>query len=271
MFIPRNSELESPTSLAVLGSGLVMPKANVVYAHRGADPIHDLIHVPQGISMILSEGLAFLATGEQSLPAQIFTQHLASHVASAGGPVGGIYRAVMAGAKDLSCCEPSLRAALQQSLDHPDTFVIPFVDIIQAEYVPGSKFRRGRRPYTVLMRESAQGARETVRVIPTDSEMVNSLFMLRFLAEKRAIRRKILGSQVALDEIELAVFRKYREQFPSTLGSHRGEMVVEIQQQASMRLEANGSSLAQVDAKVLEQLEYFRVIPDFAKYFALAS
>ncbi len=270
MFIPRNVTLETPTTDAILGSGIIIPKANVVHAHRGAEPV-DLKQVPQGILMVLGEGLAFLATKEQSISAQAIAQHLTAYIASRGGPVGGIFRAVMAGATDLAWPEPDLKAVLDQTLAHPDTFVIPHVDIIQASYVQGSRLRRGHPASTVLTRENARGMRESVRITPTDSELAESLLMLRFMAERRAIRDKVVREKVDLAGIELATFKKFRAQYPSTLGTHRGRIVAEVMREVGSHLEAKGTSLAAVDAMVLTQLDYFRVIPQFAKYFAMAS
>jgi len=269
MFIPRNGTLETPTTDAILGSGIIIPKASVVHAHRGAEPV-DLKQAPQGILMVLGEGLAFLATKEQSISAQAIAQHLTAYIASRG-PVGGIFRAVMAGATDLAWPEPDLKAVFDQILAHPDTFVIPHVDIIQASYVPGSKLRRSHPASTVLTRETARGMRESVRITPTDSELADSLLMLRFMAERRAIRDKVLREQVDVAGIELAAFKKFRAQYPSTLGTHRGQIVAEVMREVGSHLEAKGSSLAAVDAMVLTQLDYFRVIPQFAKYFAMAS
>lgn len=271
MFIPRNATLKTPTMDEVLGSGIIIPKAQVVHAHRGNEPIHDLRRIPQGILLVLGEGTAFLATGEQLMPPQMVTEHLAAYIASRGGPTGGVFRAVMNGAEDLAWPEPAIHAAFDQALQHPDTIVFPHVDLIQAESVPGSRFPRVRRPSTVLTRESAQGLRESIYITPTESELADSLIMLRFMAEKRTIRLKVLRSQVDLSGIELEVFKKYRSQFPSTVGTQRGRIAAEVMHKVATHLESKGSSLTEVDATVLSELDYFRVVPQFAKYFALAS
>ncbi len=271
MFIPRNRSLEAPTKDAILGSGILTQKTHLVHAFRGAEPTRDLSRVPQGVLVVLNEGFAFLAGGDHAIPGSALVQHLAVHIAAAKGPVGSIFSALLAGAKDFSHAEPTLSAALNESLDHPDTFVVPFAEIVETVYTPLGKFGIGRRDYTIVTRESARGERECFCLTPADGELADALLMLRFAAEKRAVRSNFLRAETDYAGIQHAVLQKFWAQYPSTLGDHRDEMVAEIMDHADTQLAARGSSLDRLETKVLDELGYFRTVPQFAKYFALAS
>ncbi len=270
MFIPRNPKLEAPAKDAVLGSGILTHQVRVLHAYRGTEPTRDLHRVPQGVLLLLTEGVAFLAMGEQPLPTQALVKYLTGYIASTVGPFGGILRALLAGATDFSCPDPAFREALEQSLEHPDTFVIPYTEIVETVHVPVSTFGIGRRDFIVVTRESARGERDSFCITPADGETADALLMLRFAAEKRAVRAKLLCEKTDFHGIQLAVLQKYRVQFPSTLGDHRDEIATTIAERAAAQLAAGGSSLERLDAMVLDELAYFRAVPQFANYFALA-
>ncbi len=271
MFIPRNPKLEAPTKEAVLASGLLTQKASVVYAYRGSEPMHDLQRAPQGVLVYLTDGLAFLATTEHPVPINALVQHLPAYIASTVGRPGGVLRAVLAGANDLTHPESALREALDQCLADPDTFVIPYAEIIETVHVSIGKFGIGRRDYTVITRESARGERESFCLTPADDETADALLMLRFAAEKRAVRVKLLHEATDFHGIQLSVLQKFRAQFPSTLGDHRHEIAAEIMEHAAAQLGVKGSSLEHLDAMVLDELAYFRTVPQFEKYFTFAQ
>ncbi len=275
MFIPRNRRLDAPSKELVLGSGLLTDKVTAVHAYRGTEPVHDLHRAPQGVLVVLTEGFAFVATSEQAIPTralvQYFANQLTNHVPGAALPFGGVLTALLNGARDFTRPDQHVMGALEKNLDHPDTFVMSYVEIIETRHLPIGKFGIGRRDYTIVVREGAQGARESFCITRADGELADALLMLRFAAEKRTVRVKLLREQTNFRDIQLAVLQKYRAQFPSTLEQHREEIATEIMQRADAQLSSQGSSLERLDAMVLDELAHFRSVPQFTKYFAVAS
>jgi len=262
--------MDAPTREAILTSGVLTQKASVVYAYRGSEPTHHLHRAPQGILVYLTDGVAFFAGSEQAIPLSLLVQHLPAYIAWTSGS-GGILRAVLAGAKDLSYPNSTFKDVLDRSLSHPHSFVIPYAEIIETVHVSTGKFAMGRRDYAVITRESARGERDAFCLTPANEETADALLMLRFAAEKRAIRVKLLRQATDLHGIQLSVLQKFRAQFPSTLGDHRHEINAEIMEQAAVQLGVKGSSLEQLDAMVLDELAYFRAVPQFEKYFTFAA
>ncbi len=271
MPIPRNPRLEAPSKEAILGSGLLTNNTTIVYAYRGTEPSRNIHLAPQGLLLLLTEGVAFLASGEKAISILEVVRHFTNDVPNQRVPFGGVFTALMNGARRFSYLDRETRESLEQSCSHPDTLVVPYVEIVETIHRGIGTSGVGRRHYVMVAREDARREREHYCITPANAEIADALLALRFAAEKRTITVRLLREQTDFRGIQLAVLQKYRSQFPSTLWDHRAEMAAEIMERANSQLSQHGSSLAHLDATVLDQLSHFRVLPQFAKYFEVPT
>jgi hypothetical protein len=159
MFIPRSKEFVSPTLAEILLSGVLHddPKHPVIFegwGYKGDTPMHHFSQMTKGTFIAFKKGIVFLTTGETRFSVSNILEHAIRHTGGDFGIVGSTVVSLGLLPTQLH----QFKERLGKGLEHPASFVVPHLEIINAVLVKKDILKS----YGVLIRETPEGKEEFV-------------------------------------------------------------------------------------------------------------
>jgi hypothetical protein len=268
MRMPRNAAVPSPDRDGILSGELALdaagkPYAVQAWAYRGTEPVRNINRVSEGALLGFQNGLAFLTTGKKLLSVGTFADVALGH---AGESLLGLLP-TLAVKVGLGMSESKAAAEFWESLRHPDSFVIPYVDVVEATYQRVGSRLTGRREDAIVTRQPPAGPAESYCLTPFNQEFVESLVTQRFLAERRAIIDGLLAEHGDGAAIARAVAEDYHRRHGDQVAGQFAAIKAEVQRRIEERLAQTGLTRAGIEAQALERLAAWRGVPQAAPYF----
>jgi len=233
MRFERTKGLESPARDEVLTSGLADEdvKPFEAWAYEGDEPLMNLwiaFRVPRGMFAITNKGIMFLTTGK-GFSARALSVNIGLEIGKAIGEQTGLLGGVLAlgavWAGNMAVETIAGSDPIRKYLDHPQSFVVPYVDLVEAGYLKGS-FRSGRRRYLIVTSEDKGGTRKKYYITPCSftkgwENMPDLVMVHRFLYEKQAMALTVIRELVPdLDSMRAEALEKYRSTYGDDLAEH---------------------------------------------------
>ena len=268
MRIERTPGIESPSRAEIVQSGLnehfsavSKEKIHERYGYFGSEP-RSLARVPKGWLLVMEQGLIFLARGESNQSPTNFLKALADEAADRTlGIVGSLAAKATALASDYSSRVDEMLAAF----DHPDSFIIPFTEVVEARYERTGSWFTGYKHFLILKQEWDDGEFDFV-LSPAEADLWITVFWYRLNAEVKLAFMEALRDVAETDNYLPQMMQAFSEAHPDPseeeLAAAANESTIRIRE----RLEAKGTSmdrlLAEAAVRVADHFgDTFRDVP----------
>jgi hypothetical protein len=268
MRIERTPGIETPSRIDIVRSGLnehfsavSKEKFPERYGYRGDAP-QSLARAPKGWLLVMEQGLIFLAKSEKNLSPADFLKALADEAASRTlGVLGSLDLTTIMQAGDGASRIDEMLAAF----DHPDSFIIPFTEVVEARYERTGSWFTGYKHFLMLKQEWDDGEFKFV-LSPAESDLWITLFWYRLNAEVKLAFLQSLRDVAETDNYLPQMMQAFSEAHPDASEEETAAAADAASVRIRERLELKGTSmdrlLAEAAVRVADHFgDTFREVP----------
>lgn len=253
----KTAGLPAATPLEIVGSGLhqasigASKDETTKHAHKGIERSAFLKGftkgVPQGRLFFMNKGLVFLSQGPARLTLgkafEIAFDKVVGGVAPMGGAVGGALGGLATGLVTALADHKENKDfinELEQYVKRPESFFIPYSEIIEVRYVKSSFVDRSVH----LRRQTPDGQIEEYWVKPADHFYPKLIMGLRLVSERQALLEQLLKEKAGSAELLSEMIAAGRQRYPKGATPEQiGALSKEFMDTINARLKAKGTSL----------------------------
>ncbi len=265
MKVPRTARIAPPSREQILAAPLAdeqtMP-AGEAYGYRGRELKASLARVPRGFFVATTAGIAFLTTGARGLDFKVLLRMMATH---AVGEVAGQlvpFGRVMAG--KMLHHEP-VSPQVEEMLRRPETFLVPYTDIVEVSVQTAGSLWSGKHHYLVLGSEATDGATAQYNLYFGAGEIGEGrdtwILATRWKYEVDELQTTLIDELVDRSAIGNSVIDEAEAKYPDGTSAHRDEIVKEVLRRLDDRLGEKGTTMDKLLDQARAELAHFRAVP----------